>query len=119
MRANIGSIGLVGSDLDGGLVSPDYRVVRADGIDAEYLVGLLRTPFYKMYIDVLTTGSIRDRLYPAHLQAMRMPRSKVAQQQELKKLQKGVDEEAERAATAMSALEGGLNAAIRRMLKVD
>lgn len=119
MRANIGSIGLVGEDLDGGLVSPDYRVVRVTDIDPEYLVGLLRTPFYKMYIDVLTTGSIRDRLYPAHLQGMRIPRSLGKDRSEVKKLQRDVDKELSRSARAMSDLEGQLNTVIRNMLVVD
>jgi len=119
MRANIGSIGLVGDELNGGLVSPDYRVVRVSDIDSEYLVGLLRTPFYKMYIDVLTTGSIRDRLYPAHLQGMRIPQSLGKDRKEVKNLQRDVDKELSRSADAMSALEGQLNAAIRNMLVID
>ncbi|HEX8913040.1 MAG TPA: N-6 DNA methylase [Humisphaera sp.] len=73
MRVNIGSIGVVPPELDGGLVSPDYVVVRTDGIDPQYLVTLLRSPFYRMYIDVVTTGSIRDRLYYKNLRTMRVP----------------------------------------------
>ena len=119
MRANIGSIGLVGNELDGGLVSPDYRVIRVSDLDPEYLVGLLRTPFYKMYIDVLTTGSVRDRLYPVHLQGMSIPRPPGKDREKVKKLQRDVDREILRSANAMSALEDQLNAAIRNMLIID
>jgi len=73
MRINIGSIGVVPSALDGALVSPDYVVVRPSGINADLLVTLLRAPFYRMYIDVMTTGSIRDRLYFGMLQRIRLP----------------------------------------------
>jgi len=115
MRANIGSIALIGNEFDGGLISPDYRIVRASGIDPEYLVSLLRTPFYKMYIDIMTTGSIRDRLYPSHLQSMLFPKSKVAQQKSIKSLQRDVDKMWSKLSEDLSHLEGSLNASIRSM----
>jgi type I restriction enzyme M protein len=117
MRANIGSIGIVGTELEGGLISPDYRVVRASGIDPEYIVGLLRTPFYKMYIDVMTTGSIRDRLYPSHLQAMLIPKSIAKDRSSIKNLQRSVDEEWETTNLRLSELESELNGTVRSMLK--
>jgi type I restriction enzyme M protein len=73
MRINIGSIGVVPTALDGGLVSPDYVVLRSTRLDPDFLVMLLRTPFYRMYIDVTSTGSIRDRLYFQQLQSLRVP----------------------------------------------
>jgi hypothetical protein len=73
MRVNIGSIGVVPRALDNGLVSPDYVVFRSNDLDPDFLVTLLRSPFYRMYIDVMTTGSIRDRLYFNNLQAIRVP----------------------------------------------
>ncbi len=73
MRINIGSIGVVPQALDGGLVSPDYVVFRSIALDPDFLVTLLRSPFYKMYIDVSTTGSIRNRLYFSGLERIRVP----------------------------------------------
>ena len=73
MRANIGSIGLVPKELDGSLTSPDYVVFRSKKLNPEFLLSLLRSPFYRMYIDVVSTGSIRDRLYFQDLQKMRVP----------------------------------------------
>lgn len=73
MRVNIGSIGVVPAALDGGLVSPDYVVFESTGLDPDFLVMLLRSPFYRMYIDVISTGSIRDRLYFKNLRTMRVP----------------------------------------------
>lgn len=75
MRANIGSFGVVPTELDGGLISPDYFVVRSKALDPEFLISLLRTPFYRMYIDVVSTGSIRDRLYPEDLRTLRVPQA--------------------------------------------
>ena len=72
-RVNIGSIGVVPGSLDGSLVSPEYIVFRSETMDPEFLVHLLRSPFYRMYIDVITTGSIRDRLYFRHLETIRVP----------------------------------------------
>ncbi len=117
MRANIGSIGLVSKELEGGLISPDYRIVRVSGMDPEYLVGLLRTPFYKMYIDLITTGSIRDRLYPSHLKVMLVPKSNASERKSIKSLQHDVDKEWVRTNTKLSELEGKLNASVRSMLK--
>ena len=73
MRANIGSIGLVPKELDGSLTSPDYVVFRSKKLNPEFLLSLLRSPFYRMYIDVVSTGSIRDRLYFQNLREMRVP----------------------------------------------
>ena len=73
MRVNIGSIGVVPAALDGGYVSPDYVVFRSNRVDPDFLVALLRSPFYRLYIDVMTTGSIRDRLYFDNLKAIRVP----------------------------------------------
>lgn len=73
MRANIGSIGLVPKELDGALASPDYVVFRSKKLRPEFLLNLLRAPFYRMYIDVVSTGSIRDRLYLRDLKNMRVP----------------------------------------------
>lgn len=73
MRINIGSVGVVPSPLDGGLVSPDYVVFRSKVLDPDFLVTLLRSPFYRMYIDVTSTGSIRNRLYFGNLQELRVP----------------------------------------------
>lgn len=73
MRINIGSVGVVPAEHDGGLVSPDYVVFRSNRLAPEFLVALLRSPFYRMYIDVITTGSIRDRLYFKDLQTIRVP----------------------------------------------
>lgn len=73
MRINIGSIGLVPRGLNRAITSPDYVVFRAKNINPEYLLHLLRSPFYRMYIDVVSTGSIRDRLYFRDLRKLRVP----------------------------------------------
>lgn len=73
MRINIGSIGIVPSDVELAVTSPDYVVFSSDTRDPEFLLSLLRSPFYRMYMDVISTGSIRDRLYFSDLQSMRVP----------------------------------------------
>ena len=72
MRINIGSIGLV-PDAKDVITSPDYVVFRTEGINPSYLLTLLRSPFYRMYMDVISTGSIRDRLYFEDLRTIRIP----------------------------------------------
>lgn len=95
MRINIGSVGVVPKALDGGYVSPDYVVFRTDGIDPDLLVMLLRSPFYRMYIDVMTTGSIRDRLYFADLRNLRVPRLSESEQEQIVSLGMRADDEYE------------------------
>ena len=82
-RVNIGSIGLVTDDLAGALVSPEYIVFRSNDLNPEFLVDLLRSPFYRMYINVITTGSIRNRLYFRDMQKIRTPRLPMDFQREL------------------------------------
>ncbi|MDP9809333.1 type I restriction enzyme M protein [Rhizobium tibeticum] len=119
MRANIGSIGIMKDAFANPLASPDYHVLKVDGIDAEYLIALLRTPFYKFYIDVITTGSIRDRLYPKNLQEMLIPKSTVASRKKLKELQSEVLAEESKYATAVSALYQNLNASVRGLVNAE
>jgi type I restriction enzyme M protein len=80
MRANVGSFGVVTPEHDGGLISPDYFVMTPRGLDPHFVVTLLGTPYYRMYIDVVTTGSIRDRLYPDGLKRLRIPEMDAEQQ---------------------------------------
>ncbi|MBB5886135.1 hypothetical protein DYQ93_13070 [Xanthomonas sp. LMG 8992] len=117
MRANIGSLGVVDEEYAGGLVSPDYHVLRPDGIDAEYLVGLLRTPFYKFYIDIVTTGSIRDRLYPQDLQRMLIPKVDPSKRKKIKELQNAIADEVDASQRRVSGFSVGLNETVRDMLK--
>ncbi|PTB90826.1 hypothetical protein C9993_13330 [Marinobacter sp. Z-F4-2] len=116
MRANIGSIGIVEADSAGGLVSADYHVIRTDGLDAEYLIGLLRTPFYKFYIDIITTGSIRDRLYPQDLQRMLIPKTDGSKRKRIKDLQSAIGKEVEDSQAKLTQLSAALNETIRQML---
>ena len=116
MRANIGSLGVVDDTQSGGLVSPDYHVLRTDGMDAEYLTALLRTPFYKFYIDIITTGSIRDRLYPQDLQGMLVPRVDATKRKQIKDLQTEIAEEIDSSQKRVSGLSVGLNETVREML---
>lgn len=116
MRANIGSIGIMKAAYPNPLASPDYHVLKTDGIDAEYLIALLRTPFYKFYIDVITTGSIRDRLYPKNLQEMLIPKSNPASRKKLKALQDSVLAEETRYASSISKLYQDLNQSVRALV---
>lgn len=89
-RVNIGSIGVVPPELTGSLVSPEYEVFRSKKFDPEFLVDLLRSPFYRLYIDIITTGSIRDRLYFRDLQKIRVPDVPKQTQDEIVKHQRNV-----------------------------
>ncbi len=83
MRVNVGSIGLVPKEFDGFLTSPEYQVFRAHDLNPEFLLALLRSPFYRMYIDWGTTGSIRNRLYLPDLRGIRIPAEVSPKQQAL------------------------------------
>jgi type I restriction enzyme M protein len=109
MRINIGSIGVVPEDLDGGLVSPDYVVFHTAGIDSDFLVDLLRCPFYRMYIDVVTTGSIRDRLYFPELKKLRVPDVGKASQAQFSEYGSRIEAEAERLLHQIAAERGEAN----------
>jgi hypothetical protein len=93
MRVNIGSIGLVPEELDGCLTSPDYVVFRARDVNPEFLLHLLRSPFYRMNIDVVTTGSIRDRPYLPQLRNIRIPDASVAEQAVISQMVRRNEEE--------------------------
>ncbi|WP_025597980.1 N-6 DNA methylase [Burkholderia sp. WSM2230] len=116
MRINIGSVGVIDESQAGGLISPDYHVVRPDGIDAEYLIGLLRTPFYKFYIDIVTTGSIRDRLYPQDLQKLLIPKTDASKRKRIKDLQNAIADEIDDSQKKVSEYSIDLNEAVRQML---
>lgn len=82
-RVNIGSIGVVPKKLDGAYASPAYVVFRSRNYDPQFLVNLLRSPFYKLYIDVVSTGSIRDSLSFDLLETIRVPKVNTAEQKKI------------------------------------
>jgi len=73
-RINVGSIGVVPLELDGGFVSPAYVVFKSLDFEPDFLVEFIKSPFYKMYIDVISTGSIRDSLSLDILKSMKFPK---------------------------------------------
>lgn len=109
MRANVGSFGVVPQQFDRGLISPDYFVMTPVGIDPHFLVMLLGTPFYRMYIDVISTGSIRDRLYPSALKSLKVPLTDESQQQSMLALWRRVEND----------LASAFEDAIRRRSQID
>ncbi|MET3438051.1 type I restriction enzyme M protein [Sphingomonas sp. 1185] len=118
MRANIGSIGILKGGISNPLASPDYHVLKVNGIDAEYLIALLRTPFYKFYIDVITTGSIRDRLYPKSLQGMLIPKKGAESKKQVKMLQEKILDEEIRHSERVGGLYQELNISVRSLVGV-
>jgi len=74
-RVNIGSIGVVPSQFDGSYVSPAYVVFHPTKHSSDYMVDLLRSPFYKLYIDVVATGSIRNSLSYDLLKTIKIPQT--------------------------------------------
>lgn len=74
-RINVGSIGIVENEFDGFLVSPAYVVFQTkNGLDKKVLTALFKHPFYKLYIDVLATGSIRNNFGGNYLKKMLIPK---------------------------------------------
>lgn len=116
MRANIGSFGVVPESLDGGLISPDYHVVKSTAIDPEFLINVLKTPFYRMYIDVFSTGSIRDRLLPPQLRKLRVPRPRPDTQSSLIKASHDAEAALAKALLAYEHARSQIIADLRKML---
>lgn len=74
-RINVGSIGIVDEEFDGYLVSPAYVVFQTkNGLDKKVLTALFKHPFYKLYIDVLATGSIRNNFGGNYLKKLLIPK---------------------------------------------
>lgn len=74
-RINVGSVGIVESEYDGYLVSPAYVVFETkNGLDKKVLTALFKHPFYKLYIDVLATGSIRNNFGGSYLKKLLIPK---------------------------------------------
>jgi type I restriction enzyme M protein len=88
-RVNIGSIGLVtktsfnAGKYDFALVSPAYVVFKSEIYDNQFLIDLLRSPFYKLYIDILSTGSIRDSFSYDILKGVKIPNIKFEEQNKI------------------------------------
>ena len=77
-RINVGSIGIVEEEYDGYLVSPAYVVFETkNGLEKKVLTALFKHPFYKLYIDVLATGSIRNNFGGSYLKKILIPKKVV------------------------------------------
>lgn len=74
-RINVGSVGIVDSEYNGFLVSPAYVVFETkNGLDKKVLTALFKHPFYKLYIDVIATGSIRNNFGGSFLKKLLIPK---------------------------------------------
>ncbi|MBQ3945156.1 MAG: hypothetical protein II670_06030, partial [Alphaproteobacteria bacterium] len=77
-RVNVGSIGIVGKEYDGCLISPAYVVFQTkNGLDAKVLCALFKNEFYNLYIDILGLSSIRTSLSATKLKKILIPKSMV------------------------------------------
>lgn len=75
-RINVGSIGIVGEEFDGMLISPSYVVLRTiNGLDPKVLCALLKNEFYNLYIDIYGIGTIRTSLSYTKLQHIKIPKA--------------------------------------------
>lgn len=81
-RINTGSICYVDDNFHNALVSPAYVIFRSAQYDSEYLLHLFKTPFYKYYIQVLSSGSVRDNFTSDALKQIRVPDISLSQQKE-------------------------------------
>lgn len=82
-RVNVGSIGIVPEDFNNAFVSPAYTVFNIKDFEPEFFIQLIKSPFYKMYIDIVTTGSIRDNLSVSLLKSLKFPKIKKELQLEI------------------------------------
>ncbi|HKI32025.1 MAG TPA: N-6 DNA methylase [Gemmataceae bacterium] len=115
-RINIGSIGVVPKELHGSYVSAEYVTFRSSGLEPEFLVDLLRSPFYKMYIDVVSTGTIRDRLYYRDLQTIRVPHVDPDRQRAIRQKASDIDGELHRSANEIAAKKVELANELREVI---
>lgn len=93
-RINVGSIGVVPEELNGMLVSPAYIVMKIKEVDPNYIVAILRHPFYRLYLEVLATGTIRDAVIFNIIKEIEIPDPK-----KNRDLQKVIIDELERIST--------------------
>jgi len=117
MRINIGSIGVVPDSTMNMITSPDYVVFQATGINPTFLLNLLRSPFYRMYIDVVSTGSIRDRLYFEDLQNLRIPETSDAEQTLLSEFGRRVEEESRELLAEIRAQRSHVNERLHALVR--
>ncbi len=105
-RVNIGSIGVVPEHLDGAFASPAYVVFRSLRDKPQFLVNLLRSPFYKLYIDVVSTGSIRDSLSLDLLKTIRVPDIDRRKQKQINKALFGTEKRIEKITNEADSQKG-------------
>ena len=83
-RINVGSIGIVDKEYNGKIVSGAYVVFRTkNGLNAQTLLSLFKHPFYKLYIDVLATGSIRNNFSDKNLKEIYIPKTLIGDNENL------------------------------------
>lgn len=93
-RVNIGSIGIVPSNLDGMLVSQAYVVVRPVNkqFPGLYILSLLKSDRYKKIIANYSLGSARASLSFDELKRIKIPIPESKDIPEILELQKSLDE---------------------------
>ena len=79
-RINTGSIIYIDIDEDRLITSPAYVVLRGINILPEYFVQLLKTPFMKYQIQILSSGSVRDNFGAEDIKSLKIPNVSMDQQ---------------------------------------
>lgn len=72
-RINTGSIIYIDSNDDNLITSPAYIVIKDLKMNLKYFVQLLKTPFMKYQIQILSSGSVRDNFSGDDLFSLKIP----------------------------------------------
>lgn len=79
-RINTGSVIYIDSADDNLITSPAYVVIRDIKMNLKYFVQLLKTPFMKYQIQILSSGSVRDSFSGDDLFSLKIPSISIDEQ---------------------------------------
>lgn len=82
-RINVGSVLYVDKEIDNLVTSPAYVVFRTS-MDPSLLVQIIKQPFMKYQIQILSSGSIRDNFSAEKLKLLKIPNLTEIQENELR-----------------------------------
>lgn len=120
-RVNVGSIGIVPPELGGNYISPAYVVFRVDdsALDPEYLLLILKAPWFNPVLRAVTAGSVRQNLTFDLLGTLEIPVPPLSVQHAIVEQHRRVREEARRARERANRLEQEISRYVLKRLGVS
>lgn len=119
-RANVGSLGRVGSVEPHAITSPEYQVWKIDReVEPDFMELLLKLSFFREQIDFNRVGSVKERLFVDNLRDIVVPIPPVERQHDYMQRKKGTEDRARALDSEAKEARGAIDSFLLQALGLE